>query len=185
MPSLNTTGRSKLRSGRRGFTLMEVGIAVFIVTVVSLAGAAYYINARVREITEWQEQNALFLAEREVENWQAEGYTALAGFVAADVGSGNYLPYGYRFGSANAQWNVGSRFKPVTLDGFNYRVRAQLLYTTSTGSPANDFFVQDVFNNGIGNIIYYYRRVRVVLQWGAFTGSTSTFEMAQETRMAR
>src|SRR5262245_27373949 len=121
--------KRNLRSGNRGFSLIEIGIAVFIVAVVSLAGAAYYVSARVKEIKEWQEQNALFLAEREVENWQAEGYTALAGFVAADVGPTNYLPYGYRFGAADPNWNQASRFKPVTLDGFDYRVRAQLLYT--------------------------------------------------------
>lgn len=177
--------RRSPRSGRKGFTLMEVGIAVFIVAVVSMAGAAYYISSRVKEIQEWQEQNALFLAEREVENWQSEGYTALAGFVAADVGPTNYLPYGYRFGSPNAQWNQAGRYKPVTLDGFDYRVRAQLLFTNSTGSPANDFFVQDVWNNGVGDINVYYRRVRVVMQWGGFSGTTAVNEMHQETRMAR
>jgi len=174
-----------LRSSRAGFTLVEVGLAVFIVAVVALAGAAYYISARVKEITEWQEQNALFLAEREVENWQSEGYTALAGFQAADVGTTNFLPYGYRFGSANAAWNQVDRYKPITLDGFEYRVRAQLLWTNSTGTPADDHFVLDVFNNGTGNINIYYRRVRVIMQWGGFVGTTAINEMQQETRMAR
>lgn len=173
-----------LRQGRKGFTLVEVGIAVFIVTVVSLAGAAYYISSRVKEITEWQEQNALFLAEREVENWQSEGYTALAGFQAAQVAP-NLLPYGYRFGSADAAWNQVDRYKPVTLDGFNYRVRAMLVWTNSTGSPANDHFVQEVYNNGVGDINVYYRRVRVIMQWGTFIGAGADNEMIQETRMAR
>lgn len=177
--------RTTSRRGRRGFTLVEVGIAVFIVTVVSLAGAAYYISARVKEITEWQEQNALFLAEREVENWQAEGYTALAGFQAADVGPTNYLPYGYRFGSADASWNQADKYKPVTLDGFNYRVRAMLLWSNSTGSPANDHFTQDVWNNGVGNINVYYRRVRIVMQWGTFVGTGADNSMQLETRIAR
>lgn len=174
-----------LRSAKAGFTLVEVGIATFIVAVVALAGAAYYTGARVKEITEWQEQNALFLAEREVENWQSEGYTALAGFQAAEVGPSNLLPYGYRFGSADASWNQVDRYKPVTLDGFNYRVRAMLLWTNSTGSPANDHFTQDVWNNGVGNIDVYYRRVRVIMQWGAFVGATASSEMFLETRMAR
>lgn len=179
------TYRSSVRSRKRGFTLVEVGIATFIVTVISMAGAAYYISARVKEITEWQEQNALFLAEREVENWQSEGYTALAGFVDADCGPSNFLPYGYRFGSADAAWNQASRYKPVTLDGFDYRVRAQLLFTNTTGSPANDHFVLDVFNNGTGDINVYYRRVRVVMQWGNFVGTGADNVLYQETRMAR
>lgn len=174
-----------LRHGRRGFTLVEVGIAVFIVTIVSLAGAAYYISARVSEINEWHEQNALFLAEREIENWQASGYTGMAGFLAADTGYTNYLPYGYRYGAADAAWNQTGRYKPVALDGMNYRVRAQLLFTSSTGSPANDFFTADSAATGTGTVNFFYRQVRVSVQWGIFSGFTATKELQLETRMAR
>ncbi|MBX3473648.1 MAG: type II secretion system protein [Planctomycetes bacterium] len=180
-----TSRARRLGRGRKGFTLMEVGIAAFVIAVVSMAGAAYYISSRVKEIQEWQEQNALFLAEREVENWQSEGYTALSGFVAADTGPTNYLPYGYRFGTVGLGWIPAQRYKPVTLDGFDYRVRAQLLFTNSTGTPANDHFVLDVWNNGVGNINVYYRRVRVVMQWGGFSGTSADNELHQETRMAR
>lgn len=176
-----TRVRFPLRRGsasRRGFTLIEVGIAAFVITLVSLAGMAYYASARMSEITEWHEQNALFLCEREVEAWHANGYTALAGFGAADCGSGNYLPYGYRFGSPDAAWNTGGRYKPVVLDGLTYRIRAQNLYNANTG---NDYYVQTSWSG----ITYYYRQLNIVVQWGSFSGTTASYEMNQETRMAR
>jgi prepilin-type N-terminal cleavage/methylation domain-containing protein len=168
-----------LRSaGRRGFTLVEVGVAIFIVTVVALAGFAYYGTARVTEINEWHEQNALFNCEREVEAWQENGYSGIAGFTAADCGPANYLPYGYRFGVPDAAWNQAGRYKEVILDGFTYRIRAQNIFTANVG---DDYYVAA---NWAG-IDYYYREVVVTAQWGGFTGFTSTFDMQQTTRMAR
>ena len=170
----------------QGFSLVEVLVAAVIIAIVSLAAVAFYSNSRVGEIREWQEQNALFLAEKEVELWQASGYTGLAGFVAADVGPSNFLPYGYRYGSADPLWNVGSRYKAVNgLSGTDYRIRARLLYSESTGSPANDFFVREVFTRPGGDVNYYYRRVEVVVQWGGFSGTSSDEKTIQETRMAR
>lgn len=168
----------RFRSSRRGFTLVEVGIATFIITLVALAGFAYYSTARVAEIREWHEQNALFMCEREVEAWQASGYTALAGFGAADCGSGNYLPYGYRFGTPDAAWNVGGRYKDVVLDGVTYRIRAQNLYNANT---ANDYYIQASWSG----ITYYYRQLNIRVQWGNLSGMSSDFSMNQETRMAR
>jgi Tfp pilus assembly protein PilE len=165
-------------ASRRGFTLVEVGIAAFIITLVSLAGMAYYASARMSEITEWHEQNALFMCEREVEAWHANGYTALSGFSAADCGPSNYLPYGYRFGSPDPAWNVGNRCKDVVLDGLTYRIRAQNLFNANIG---NDYYVQETWSG----ITYYYRRLNVVVQWGSFTGTSASFQMNQETRMAR
>ena len=166
------------RSGRRGFTLVEVGVSTFIITVVALAGFAYYASARVSEINEWHDQNALFMCEREVESWHSNGYTALTGYTAADCGPTNYLPYGYRFGVVTAPWNAGGRYKDVTLNGFTYRIRAQNLFNANTG---DDYYVQDTWSG----ITYYYRQVNVVVQWGTFSGTGSTFSMNQETRMAR
>jgi prepilin-type N-terminal cleavage/methylation domain-containing protein len=170
--------KSLRSASRRGFTLVEVGVAIFIVTVVALAGFAYYGTARVTEINEWHEQNALFNCEREVESWQENGYTALAGFGATDCGTANYLPYGYRFGVPDAAWNQAGRYKQVVLNGFTYRVRAQNIYTNNT---VNDYFVQATWSG----ITYYYREILVTTQWGDFVGTTSTFSMQQTTRMAR
>lgn len=167
-----------IRTRRKGFTLVEVGVAIFIVTVVALAGFAYYASARVSEIQEWHQQNALFLVEREVEAWHANGYTALAGFGAADCGSANYLPYGYRFGTPDAAWNVGGRYKDVVLDGVTYRIRAQNLYNANT---TNDYYVQASWSG----ITYYYRQLNIVVQWGNLSGTSSDFSTNLETRMAR
>lgn len=156
---------------------MEVGVAIFIVTVVALAGFAYYGSARVTEINEWHEQNALFTCEREVEAWQENGYTALGGFTAADCGSANYLPYGYRFGTADAAWNQVGRYKEITLDGFLYRIRAQNLFTDNTG---NDYYIETNWSG----IDYRYRQILITVQWGNFVGTSSDFDMQQETRMA-
>lgn len=151
---------------------------MFVITVVSLAGFAYYSTARVAEIEEWHSQNALFMVEREVEAWHANGYTALAGFGAADSGTANYLPYGYRFGTPDPAWNVGGRYKDVVLDGVTYRIRAQNLYNANT---TNDYYVQASWSG----ITYYYRQLNIVVQWGSLSGMSSTFSMNQETRMAR
>jgi prepilin-type N-terminal cleavage/methylation domain-containing protein len=173
------------RSGRRGFTLIEVAIAIFIVVVVSLAGAAYYANARIGEITEWHEANALYLAEREIESWQAAGYTSTAGFQSGDV-SPNWLPYGYRFGAADSQWNQSGRYKPLTIDGFQYRVKAMLLHTNSTGSPANDYFTETTaYSSTGGAIAIRYRSIQVVTQWGSFNGHGADNNLRLETRIAR
>lgn len=168
-----------LRSAsRRGFTLVEVGVAIFIVTVVALAGFAYYGTARVTEINEWHEQNALFNCEREVESWQESGYAGLSGFTGGDSGPGNFLPYGYRFGTIDPAWDSTGRFKPVVLDGFTYRVRAQNIYTASTGG--NDYYVETVWSG----VTYRYRELVITTQWGGFSGTTSVFQMQQTTRMA-
>ncbi|MCB9894779.1 MAG: prepilin-type N-terminal cleavage/methylation domain-containing protein [Planctomycetes bacterium] len=165
------------RNSRRGFTLVEVGVSIFIITVVALAGFAYYASARVSEINEWHDQNALFMCEREVESWHSNGYTALTGFGSADCGSAVYLPYGYRFANPDGAWNVAGRYKDVTLNGFTYRIRAQNLYNANTG---NDYYVQANWSG----IDYYYRQINVVVQWGNLSG-TPTYQMNQETRMAR
>ncbi|MCA8911148.1 MAG: hypothetical protein KDB82_05565 [Planctomycetes bacterium] len=171
--------RHKMPRGtsRKGFTLVEAGVAVFIVTVVALAGFAYYASARVTEITEWHEQNALFMCEREIESWHSGGYTGLAGFTASDSGN-NFLPYGYSYGSPDPDWNQAGRYKEVVLDGVTYRVRAHNYYNANTG---NDYYVQTSWSG----VTYYYRQIDVVVQWGSLSGYTSTFDMDQETRMAR
>lgn len=171
-----------IRSSRRGFTLVEVGVATFIITVVAMAGFAYYSTARVAEIREWHEQNALFMVEREVEAWQANGYTAMAGFGAADCGPANYLPYGYRFGTPDPDWNVANRSKDVVLDGVTYRIRAQNLYNANTG---NDYYRQEIWASPGGPITYYYRRLNIIVQWGGLSGTTSIWSTNAETRMAR
>jgi len=172
--------RTNLRrtSSVRGFSLVEVGIAMFIIILTAIAGFSYYSAARMSEINEWHEQNALFTAEREVEAWQENGYTALAGFTGGDCGATNFLPYGYRFGVPDAAWNQTGRFKPVDLDGFNYRVRCHCLFTAN---GTNDYYVQDTWNG----VTYYYRDLQIVIQWGEFSGTSSTWEMTQQTRMAR
>lgn len=166
------------RASRRGFSLVEAGVAIFIVTIVALAGFAYYSTARVSEINEWHEQNALFMCEREVEAWHANGYTALAGYTAADSGATNFMPYGYSYSSPDPDWNQAGRYKDVDLDGFTYRIRAHNLYNANTG---NDYYVQTTW----GGITYYYRQIDVVVQWGGLSGTSSTFDMNLETRMAR
>lgn len=174
------------RASRRGFTLVEVAIAIFIVAIVSLAGAAYYANARIGEIREWQEANALYLCEREIEAWQASGYTGLAGFQAGAADPA-YLPYGYRFGVADPAWNQGTRSKPITLDGYPYRIKAMMLFTNSTGNPANDFFTQATYYSANGGAInVQYRRIRVFAQWGTLFNDTQAEQnLILETRMAR
>ena len=152
-------------------------MAVFIVTVVALAGFAYYASARVAEITEWHEQNALFMCEREIESWHSGGYTALAGFTASDCGN-NYLPYGYDYSSPDPAWNQAGRYKDVTLDGIIYRSRAPNYYNPNTG---NDHYVQ----TSRSVVTYYHPQVDAVAQWGALPGPRPTLTMHQTPRMAR
>ncbi len=180
------------RRSRRGFTLIEVAVATIVVVITTIVGAAFYAESRIQEIKEWHEQNGLFLAEREVESWQGAGYNALAGWASTDVTSATspssnvFLPYGYAFAFPDANWNQALRFKPVALDGFNYRIRAQQLYTHSSPSTnPDDFYVQDTWNNGAGNVVSRYRIVRVVVQWGTFSGFGSSDRLVQETRVAR
>lgn len=165
------------RLGRRGFTLVEVGVATFIVVVVALAGFAYYATARMTEINEWHEQNALFLAEREIESWRAPGYTGAVGYTSTDVGSTNFVPYGYRYASPDSSWIAAQRYKPVTLDGFNYRVRARILYNANT---TNNYYVETTS----GGLTYRYRSIQTVIQWGNFSGTGSDYALTQETRIA-
>lgn len=165
-----------IRTSRRGFSIIEVAIASFIITVVSLAGFAYYATARVGEINEWHEQNALFLSEREVESWQNNGYTGLAGFNSGQVAP-NFLPYGYRFGAPDAAWDQTNRRKVVVLDGFTYHVRARNLWSHNA---TNDYYVEETWSG----ISYRYRRVEIHIQW-AFTGGSPQEELILETRMAR
>lgn len=174
------------RHSKRGFTLMEAAVATIIVVIVSLAGGAYYSSARVGEINEWHEQNALYLSEREVEAWAAAGYNGCNGFVQADVHP-NYLPYGYSFASPDASWNTTGRFKDVTLDGFTYRIRAKLLHNTflPTAGPGTDYFTLDSFNNGTGIVEYRYRQIVIEVQWGDRSTATSGKRIVQETRIAR
>lgn len=164
------------RSRKRGATLVEVAVAAFIITVVSLAGFAYYASARIGEINEWHEQNALFLAERETEAWQNNGYTGLAGYTSAHVAPA-FLPYGYRFGSPDADWDQANRRKVVTLDGFTYHVRAQNIWSNN---GTDDYYVQDTWSG----VTYRYRRVSVRIEWGFISGTPSE-DLIIETRMAR
>lgn len=164
------------RTSRKGFSLVEVAVASFIITVVSLSGFAYYSTARVSEINEWHEQNALFLSEREVEAWQDNGYTGLAGFGSTDVAP-NYLPYGYRFGDPDAAWDQTNRRKVVVLDGFTYHVRARNVWTDSS---TNDYYVEDTWSG----IDYRYRRIELHMEW-AFLAGVPQKSLILETRMAR
>lgn len=177
--------QTNLRNTKRGMTLVELGVATFIVIVVSLAALAYYSNSRLQEMREWNEQNALFLCEREIESWRAAEYNGLAGWTAGDTGPTNFLPYGYSFINPDPDWNQAGRYKDVDLDGFPYRVRARLLYNDAVGAAVNDFRVHEVWDNGTGDVDYWYRQVVVVVQWGSFTGTTSQYDMQQETRIAR
>jgi hypothetical protein len=102
------------------------------------------------------------------------------------MSSTTFLPYGYTFGSPDSAWNQAGRYKQVTLDGFNYRVRAQLLYNASTPATSpTDFFIMDTWNNGLGDVESRYRLIRVVIQWHNFSGFTSSKQLVQETRIAR
>ncbi len=165
------------RSGRRGFTLVEVGVSILLVVIIALAGFAYYSTARMTEINEWHEQNALFLAEREIEAWRAPGYTGCVGYTSADVGAGNFVPYGYRYAAPDSAWIAAQRYKPVTLDGFSYRIRARILYNANT---TNNYYIE----NTVGGLTYRYRSVQTVIQWGIFSGTSSDFSLSQETRIA-
>lgn len=180
------------RKRRRGFTLVEVGVATIIIVIVAMAGFAYYSSARVQEIKEWHEQNALYLAEREIEAWHNEGYTGFVGFTAADSttssdGSGNWLPYGYSFDTPDPEWNATGRYKDVELNGYPYRVRAQNIYNEGVPSSApTNCYWHETWNNGAGDVDYFYRRVRVVIQWGEQQANNSAAnEIAVETRISR
>lgn len=174
------------RPAKRGFTLVEAAIATIVVVIISLAGAAYYASARVGEINEWHEQNALYLAEREVEAWAAAGYNGLNGFELADVHP-NYLPYGYSFANPDPAWNDAGRYKDVTLNGFQYRIRARLLHNSflPTSGPGTDYFTELAWNNGTGQVNYRYRQIVVEVQWGNRSSATSGKRLVQETRVAR
>ena len=150
---------------------------MFVITVVSLAGFAYYASARMSEINEWHDQNALFLCEREVESWHNNGYTGIAGFGAGDSAP-NFLPYGYRFGFADGAWDQTNRRKVVVLDGFTYHIRARNQWNANT---TNDYYVGTTWSG----IPYRYRSIEVRCEWGFDGGGTPQWNMSQETRMAR
>ncbi len=187
-----TTGAIK-SAARRGFTLPEAIIGAFIIMVVSMAGLYAYAEARITTINEWHEQNALFLGEREIESWQGAGYTGLSGWAQNQVvdiasPSNTFLPYGYAQAFPDPEWNTTGRFKPVALNDFQYRVRAQLWYSAARPEPPEtptDFFVEDTWNNGSGDIVSRYRLVRVHIQWGNFSGFDSDKRLVLETRIAR
>lgn len=174
------------RAAKRGFTLVEAAVATIVVVVISLAGAAYYANARIGEINEWHEQNALYLAEREVEAWAAAGYNGLNGFEQQHVHP-NFLPYGYNFASPDGAWNQTGRYKDVTLNDFPYRIRARLFHNSflPTSGTATDFFTEQSWNNGTGTVNYRYRQIAVYVQWGNRSTPESGQRLVQETRIAR
>ncbi|MBZ0135792.1 MAG: hypothetical protein K8I27_05425 [Planctomycetes bacterium] len=153
-----------------------MAVAMFVITVVSLTGFAYYGTARMGEINEWHDQNSLFLAEREIEAWHGNGYTGLQGFSLAQSAP-NFLPYGYRFGSPDAAWDQANRRKVVVLDGFTYHIRARNHFTNNSG---NNYYVYEDW----GGVPVFYRRVEVRVEWG-FVGGTPLSNMSQETRMAQ
>ena len=169
---------SRRSASRHAFSLVEVAIAMFVVAVVSLTGFAYYGTARVSEINEWHDSNALFLCEREIEAWHTNGYTGLTGFGPGAV-SPNFLPYGYRFGSPDPDWDQVNSRKVIVLNGFTYHVRARNIWTHNTG---NDYYVEE---NWGGGVIYRYRRLEIQAEWGFDAGGTPAWDMTQETRMAR
>jgi hypothetical protein len=48
-----------------------------------------------------------------------------------------------------------------------------------------DFYVEDSWNNGTGIVVSRYRLIRIVVQWGSFSGVASDKQLVQETRIAR
>ncbi|MDC1142814.1 prepilin-type N-terminal cleavage/methylation domain-containing protein [Planctomycetota bacterium] len=182
---------NRIRTARKrdsGFTLVEVGVAMFILSVVALAGIAYYGNARIGEYNQWHEQGALYLSEREVESWQGGGYVGQAGWGAGQGGSASYLPYGYAHqataptGVYNG-WTVASSTKNVTSGGMQYFVRAQLLGTPTSGT---DYRASSTWDpNGTGTpFTYYYRRVVVHIKWGGSDFASASNLLSVETRIA-
>jgi len=172
------------RSTKQGVTLVEAMVGAVIVAVVSLGALYAYAESRISVIHEWHEQNALYLAEREVESWQGATYNGLSGWELGDVGPSNFLPFGYAFSSPDPDWGTG--YKEIPLEGFNYRARARMLFNSSapSGTPT-DFWIQEDWDNGSGNVSYRYREIQVVIQWGAFSGNDADKNLTLITRIAR
>jgi Tfp pilus assembly protein PilV len=172
----------------KGFSLVEVGMAMFILSVVALAGVAYYANARMGEYNEWHEQSALYLSEREVEAWHGGGYIAQTDWNGTEAGSGSYLPFGYSHTDSPTTplhngWTVAQRTKFVNSGGVDYFVRAQLLGTPSSGI---DYKSSDTWDpNSTGTpFTYSYRRILVHIKWGGSTFANATKLLTVETRIA-
>ncbi len=185
---MKNTLAKNIRGNRRGFTFVEVGVAMFILSVVALAGAAYYANARMGEFNEWHEQSALYLAEREVEAWQAGGYIAQTQWDSTQGGAGNFLPFGYKHnatpGPIENGWIVADKAKYVTSAGKQYIVKAELLGVPTVGV---DFKTSDPWDpNSTGTPFYYnYRSIIIHVAWGGddtYAGAEKVLKI--ETRLA-
>jgi type II secretory pathway pseudopilin PulG len=168
------------RRSRRGITLVEAMVAVVIVAIVSLAAFYAYTESRVSVIHQWHQQNALYLAEREIESWQAAGYHGQSGWAAGDVGLTNWLPHGYSFHNPDTAWDRNARTKTVTLEGFQYTIRARMNWNDSAESDGQvDYFMVQTADG----VTWRYREIHVHVQWAGGGGGRQ--ELVMVTRMAR
>ncbi|MCC6572654.1 MAG: type II secretion system protein [Planctomycetes bacterium] len=149
-----------LRNRRRGFSLLEVGVATFIMVIVALAGASYYYYARWAQFRNMQEQAAMNLAEIEIEKFRQAGYSGMSGYTTPSS-----LPHGYSFSTVSQTYY----YYPV-VDGITYRVSASLLYNTSTSG--SDYR----WETTTSGVTTKYRRVLVKVDYGAGYGTSTTLE---------
>lgn len=172
------------RNSQKGFTLVEVGMAMFVLTVVALAGITYYSHARMGEYKQWHEQSALYLAEREVESWHGGGYIAQTGWNNTQAGAANFLPYGYAHGVADSGWTASTRQKDVTSANIKYIIKARLLGTPTGSTDFKSSDNWDPYSNG--GFSYNYRQIEVHIAWGGSTWSTASAAnlLKVETRLA-
>ena len=150
---------------RQGSSLIEVAIATVIIAIVAISAGSFYSLGRISEIREFQRENAMYVVERDIEAFHAEGYGALANY------STPALPYGYNADALPADRVPFPR--TVTFDGAGYVVTAQLVFNQSTAG--SDYRWQDAG----GGLTWNYRRIVVQATWG----SGSLF--ALETRIAQ
>jgi prepilin-type N-terminal cleavage/methylation domain-containing protein len=126
-----TGGRER---GRSGVTIVEVMIAMIVLAIMAIGGAAFLFHSRATISAQGRKRQALEISNARLERIRATPVNVITNALRADNFTLHYLSEDGAGG-----WNVGvvPNTETVTVDGHAYSLETTAVYRDLDGGPAS------------------------------------------------